>query len=86
MSPQAASNWDPHMVALAEQAADHLQGTCMSLGNLGEEFEAAENDTTFCDRLDELVFCCVRCDWWFEQSQMSELAIHEWFCHECEGE
>lgn len=74
------------MVALAERAAERLQGSSQVIESLGEEFEGAENDTTFCTRLDELVFCCVRCDWWFEQSQMSELAINEWFCHECEDD
>lgn len=75
------SNYNAHMIALAEQAAEQLQGTCRSIVELGEEIEDAFNEQSFCNRLDELVFECERCNWWYEISEMSEQG---WFCIECE--
>lgn len=57
---------------MAQQAAERLQGSSLSLADLGEEFEALENDVTFCAVLDSLVFCCDTCNNWFEQCEMSE--------------
>lgn len=68
---------------MAEIAAEKLQGTCGSLVNLGEEFEELQNDSNFCDRLDELVFECVCCNWWCGISEMSD-NVDEWICKECE--
>lgn len=66
---------------MARLAAQRLQGSCQSIANLGEEFEALELDGEFCAVLDSLVFCCTECDWWFEQSEMSE--TEDWVCEEC---
>jgi len=75
---------DTAMRELAEQAAQRLSGTCMLVMQLGEEFEGADNDDDFCRRLDELVFCCEGCDWWFDQSEMAESdARDRWVCEEC---
>lgn len=61
------SNYNQHLIALAEQAAEQLQGTCKSIPDLGEEFEDAANEQAFCNKLDELVFECQCCNWWCEQ-------------------
>lgn len=70
------------MTALADKAADDLVGTCRTLHELGEEYEEAENSTTFCARLDELVFCCVGCNWWCGQEECHDES-GEWKCEEC---
>ena len=77
------SNWKAHMISLAEQAANELQGTCKAIYELGEEFEAAADDMDFCNRLDELVFECEVCNWWYEQSEMAEREDLRWICQEC---
>jgi hypothetical protein len=69
-------------VQMAQAAAEQLTGTCQSISDLGEEFENLENDAKFCARLDELIFCCSKCDWWCDQSEMSEK--EDWVCDECE--
>lgn len=75
------------MIALAEEAAERLQGTCMSIADLGEKYEEAENSQSFCNRLDELVFCCDQCSWWDEISQMSDDSDGIlMLCVECENE
>lgn len=74
------------MIALAQQAANRLQGTCGSIAALGEEYEAAENSITFCDELDQLVFCCEQCNWWCEISEMAERDDDAWICQECTDE
>lgn len=80
------TNRETHLIALAEKAAEQLAGTCGTLARLGDEYEEAENEDAFCNRLDELVFECTRCNWWHEQSEMSEHADDEWFCTECEND
>lgn len=66
---------------MAIKAAERLQGSCQGIANLGEEFEALETNSEFCATLDELVFCCNCCNWWFEQSEMSE--NEDWICEDC---
>lgn len=68
------------MQELAEKAADQLQGTCNSLYNLGEEYEGAENDKHFCACLDNIVFRCTACEYWFFQSEMSD--EKDWICED----
>lgn len=70
----------------ADEIAYELQGTCKSLGEILEyyEMEDAENDMTFCAQLDQSVFCCEQCGWWFEISEMAE--DDTWRCEECATE
>lgn len=77
------SNWQAHMVALAQSAASQLEGTCNSIIGLGEEYEEAANDQTFCLALDQLVFECQCCNWWFEQSEMADRKDEAWICEKC---
>jgi C4-type Zn-finger protein len=78
------SNYDTHMADLADHAAEQLQGTCQSLASLN--LEDAEDNQTFCNRLDELVFCCEQCGWWCEQSEMANRKDEEWICTDCTGD
>lgn len=69
-------------IEAAREAAERLQGTCNSIVSLGEEFEDLQNDAEFCVELDQLVFCCVRCDWWCALSEMSD--DEDGVCMDCE--
>lgn len=71
---------------IAEKIAHTLRGTCSSVGAELEAIdrEELEMDGEFCARLDSLVFCCVRCDWWHEQSEMAERDDDEWICEDCD--
>lgn len=75
-----------HMRALAEQAAERLLGTCRSLHNLGQEFEAAQHYPAFAERLDDLVFCCSVCDWWCGHDEHHEDEGDQFVCTDCEPE
>ena len=66
-------------IEMAHQAAEQLQGSCRHIIDLGPEFEAIEDNPQFCNALDQLVFCCDGCNWWFEISEMAE----DWRCEEC---
>jgi len=70
---------------IATEVAEELQGSCKFLSTALEErgAEGMDNNAEFCARLDELVFCCIRCDWWCEQSEMAENPADEWICQEC---
>lgn len=77
------SNWEAHMIALAQSAAEQLEGTSKGIHDLGIEYEEAINDIIFCSKLDELVFECQCCNNWFEQSQMADRKDGEWICEDC---
>ena len=74
---------EPTPEEMARRAAERLQGTGGSIHDLGEEFEALQNDARFCAELDQLVFCCETCDNWFEISEMSDEL--DWDCESCMG-
>ena len=59
--------------ALATKVADFLNGTCATLSGVLVEFEAedADEDTEFCQALDDKVFCCDTCGWWHELSELA---------------
>lgn len=77
------SNYNQYLIGLAEKAAKELQGTCKAIYDLGQEFEDASNEQAFCNRLDELIFECQKCNWWFEQSEMANRKDDDWICIEC---
>lgn len=79
------ANTVAEMRAKAEEAAHDLQGTCRTLRELG--YEDHEDSAAFCERLDELVFCCDTCSWWHEQSEMAhDDPDNAWICQECYDE
>ncbi len=83
---KTGNNYAQHLIALADKAASELEGTCKAIYDLGPEFEDASNEQAFCNRLDELVFECQICNWWYEQSQMAVRDDEEWICQECTDE
>lgn len=70
----------------ARDAANLLQGTCKSIHDLGEEFEALQDDQAFCDTLDSLVFCCKQCDWWHDISEIALTTANGFVCEDCDRE
>jgi hypothetical protein len=74
------------MVALAERAAELLLGTCKSLHDLGQEFEAAQHYQPFTERLDDLVFECTVCNWWCGHDEHNENESDQFVCDECDPE
>lgn len=72
---------------IARKVAEYLQGTCSSvavaLETLGYDDELSLDDE-FCAVLDDLVFECTTCNWWYEQSEMAD--DDERQCEECAGD
>ena len=66
-------------------AADKLLGTCNGLQNLPNELLAFEDSSEFCAALDDRVFECTDCGWWFEQPAHDNPETSEWVCEECCG-
>lgn len=73
---------------IAEDVASKLEGTTQGLETVLEQMEldGLENVLAFCDRLDNLVFCCTVCGWWFEVSETGNDVNGQWACVECGGE
>jgi hypothetical protein len=61
----------------------HLQGTCQGIDEALEAFEYTYEDLDLEASLyiDERIFCCGQCEWWFEIAEMSE--EEEWVCEDC---
>ncbi len=59
-----------------EQIINYLRGTCNSLCNVLESMNEdwCDDDLTQAqlEHIDEEIFCCTTCDWWYEISQQSE--------------
>lgn len=36
-----------------------------------------------CELLDDAIFNCEGCGWWFEQGEMGEDVHHRWVCEDC---
>lgn len=70
----------------AEQVADELRGTCKHLNDVATDEELDSQE--FCLELDDRVFLCECCEWWFELSELSESSIenetHKLVCDQCE--
>jgi hypothetical protein len=72
------------MKARAEVVANDLVGTCKSIHEVCEDGE--ENDITFCQELDDRVFCCTGCSWWSDVSDLGKDKNGELYCDECSPE
>lgn len=73
----------------AEAVAARVEGTSDSLLRALEALELDEglqDNSAFTDRLDSLVFCCTRCDWWFGVGDTGSDVSGQWACVECGGE
>jgi hypothetical protein len=65
---------------------EHLVGTCKSLDEAKSDFDL---DRELTDReleaIDEALFRCGGCDWWFPVEEMTEQEVCEG-CEEAQGE
>lgn len=71
-----------------EKLIGHLQGTCISLNegtqalfDLDEDCLTTENS----QQIDDEIFLCEECGWWYEVSEMSERE-DEQVCNDCHEE
>jgi hypothetical protein len=60
-----------------------LQGTCQDVGQVLVFYGYTEEDLDHEAALyiDERIFCCEQCEWWFEIGEMDEDT--EWVCEDC---
>jgi hypothetical protein len=60
-----------------------LQGTCQDVSEALIHFGYIDEDLDHEAALyiDERIFCCGQCEWWFEIAEMSEEV--EWVCEDC---
>jgi hypothetical protein len=68
---------------MARDAANHLQGTCKSVHDLGPQFEELQNNSDFCATLDSLVFCCEECEWWHDVAEIHLDTGSGFICNDC---
>lgn len=78
---------EPDMVRVAQRVAARLEGYSKSIETVLEELDLGgeENNTSFCHELDRLVFCCTKCDYWFNQTENANPGYEggDWMCREC---
>ena len=60
-----------------EEVVDYLQGTCMSIDEalyilLNTSQNDLENELEFCEYIDNRIFECVQCGWWYEAGEWTE--------------
>jgi hypothetical protein len=70
------------------ELVDATQGTCKSLeevceDHFGHEPMDYDNEMEICQFVDNLIFNCVVCGWWFEMGDMAQYC-DEWTCSSCE--
>jgi hypothetical protein len=73
------NRWD-----LVRSIIDDLQGTCKSLTEACENHNLDFDELDFdeLDELDQNIFCCDSCGWWYEISEEAE-AEYGQFCENC---
>lgn len=66
----------------AMRIAEDLEGTCSSLHEALERhgWDGLENNTEFCQFLDERILECVQCSWWSEACELNEEGV----CEDCQ--
>ena len=77
-----------------EQYADdfchEIEGTCKSSDEVSEMLEipadkgSGAEETSFWHRVDDKVFLCEGCNWWFAICEMSDCG--DWICEDCEDD
>ena len=71
--------------------ADILQGSCLSLEDgicavLGDDATVDDLDLDDYYALDEVVFLCASCNWWYEAGYWNSEKTDENYCLDCEPE
>lgn len=81
---EKTSNWKKEMEARADRAAEELLGTCKGLHEVCPNDE--QDDGDFCARLDELVYECEQCGWWYEAGDGQHGMGSGFYCDDCKEE
>jgi len=73
----------------ANDVAHQLSGTIKSLEQgisevLGEEFLHLEDNREFLLNIDDKIFTCVSCGWWYENSENAGEHQNGFYCFDCE--
>lgn len=70
---------------IAEKVAAELEGTSGFLHFVVEEHghPGLDDDQTFCDILDSIVFCCTQCGTWHDVGNTGNDIDGEWCCNDC---
>ncbi|WP_315921481.1 hypothetical protein [Mesorhizobium sp. SP-1A] len=73
----------------ANDVAHHLSGTTKSLEQgisdvLGEEFLHLEDNREFLLNIDDKIFTCVTCGWWYENSENAGERQNGFYCFDCD--
>lgn len=70
-----------------DRVIDYLQGTCLSLdegichvlGDEGiEEMRDIDNELEFCARIDDNIFLCESCGWWYGAGEWIDDSHPNW--------
>lgn len=71
---------------IADQIIDHLNGSCDPLEQACEDFgvDADEFLDKYASELDERIFNCESCGWWYEVGQHGEDPHGREICYNCE--
>lgn len=69
-----------------QELIEYLQGSCKSMYEACADMEMDEDDLTIeqLQKIDEEIFRCARCGWWYEQP--AEEIDGEWVCEDCKNE
>ena len=67
----------------ANEAIQHLRGSCEALY---VEYEEWEEDEIFLGIIDDAIFNCTQCGWWYDTSEHSPNEVDEFICVECSPE
>jgi hypothetical protein len=72
-------------IQLWDDIIQSLQGTCDALYDALDYYEAEylQDDMQFLQYLDNHIFCCTCCSWWFEISEESGISETELVCNDC---
>jgi len=62
---------------------EYIMGTCQSMSEVLVKFgyEDMDLDLEAAMYIDDRIFCCEQCEWWFEIAEMDE--DEEWVCEDC---
>lgn len=65
---------------------EDLRGSCQNLDEPLENYDAfhLEHDMDFLNYLDDRIFCCESCGWWYEISEQSDKFDDRLICENCE--
>lgn len=71
-----------------EEIINGLQGTCKSLDEVLSHYEISYyslSDENF-EQLDNAIFCCACCGWWYDTGELSSKIADEQVCTDCEDD